>query len=307
MQRLALVLAITLCAGGCKTRPLDPDEDGGTPSDLAGADLKGLPDMTQQTCRTHERAFVNISKMSLVDANPQLGRAIRVRVEIPLRQGCDVLADLSTAVQIGNATDFVVITARAWRGSAPCGPEETTQRVVTISDFPGPFTNPRIVVSDGAPGGMAMLTIMPASSSGTCGPTTQTCSLDCQCPMGTRCVPRVGNAGCTSPCSEDVDCPSGNVCTSMVIDAPFTCQLGAGQTCCTAGCPFGQSCQLCRCELRPPGTGASCRCNSDCAVNEICATRLEIDGDPISPICVTPCVGDNQCAMGKKCTIGRCQ
>ncbi len=300
------LLALLVLAGGCRTRPFELDDDAGMPvRDLAGIDFG--PDMTQNVCRVHQREFVNIASFAPLDDSPQLGRAIRVRVDIPLRETCDQLADVSTVVQIGNATDFVVITARAWKGSGPCGMIRTVSRAITISDFPGPLSNPRIVVRDGAPGGMAELTISPSMSTGSCGSVPAMCTLDCHCgapAATTRCLTGV----CLTPCSEDVDCPAMSQCQNFLpSSARFACLFTPPSPCCPNGCLFGQSCQNCRCTPLPANNGKTCGCDRDCAVNEICADRVEIGGDPITPTCFIPCVTPRDCPpLLEACVSGRC-
>jgi len=312
-----LVLGLVLSSVGCRTRPLDGVSalDGS----FAAADL-GSPvadvDFGVAMC-THDRELVTLRAISSIDASEQVGRAVRVRAEVPLRDGCDFLAELATAVQVGNATDLVTLTARVWRKrGGPCGAERVVPRVVVISDA-GPLSNSRVVVHDGAPGGTASLTLMLAPSTGTCDAFLPPglCQLDCQCTKikaADRCYPwSTGSPDCLESCSEDADCSFATQRCSGPMgemgEPNFTCFSSTFPSPCTT-CPFGQSCQSGSCRPQPAAPERTCGCDSDCAATQLCAATLVDGEEPHAPICITPCTTDHDCPPGlEACLQGRCR
>jgi len=311
-MRWLVAIALFAC-GGCRTRPLELD-DGGAAGDLAGP-LDGSGGDLATDCRTHSRDFVTLDKLVAVDGDARLGRAIRVRADVVLREGCDQLADVDTRIMIGNATDFAVITARAWRGSGPCGPARTVSRVIVISDFGGPLSNARIVVQDGAPGGTANLTINvnPMMSGSCAGPAPAVCTLDCHCPMvdfrASRCLPGPSGLGCFVSCASDVDCPPTlpYCAPNDLLGGPAFVCLGT-RLASSCGCPVEQSCQPDRCVALPAAGEHACTCGRDCAASQLCATKLDENMQPTAPLCITPCTTGADCPRGlEACALGRCR
>ena len=311
-----MLLAVMLLTVGCRTRPFELDD--------GGAGDGGARDMTMVDfavrCRTHAREFVKLTALTRVDANEALGRTLRVRADIPLRQGCDVLADVEATIQPGGATDFVVITARAWRGDVSCGPEQTVSRIIDMDDMP--FTNLRVTVSDGAPGGTARLDLAPTFSPvASCDPRAvgKPCQIDCQCEAGhllARCVPTARGAGtCAIPCHQDEDCrsPLLQCSNAPTPTAPASTCIAAGPPCTSdAACPFGRRCldgpggRRCRpaqATTPPP----PCACGADCGFGRVC------EQSPTGMVqqCATPCATDGDCPLAgapapHRCAAGRC-
>jgi hypothetical protein len=301
---MRVLLAVMLLTVGCRTRPFELDD--------GGAGDGGARDMTMVDfavrCRTHAREFVKLTSLTRVDANEALGRTLRVRADIPLRQGCDVLADVEATIQPGNATDFVVITARAWRGDVSCGPEQTVSRIIDMDDMP--FTNLRITVSDGAPGGTARLEISPKAQTGACGgPQPAMCTLDCHCAAGLVCLSQSATSNrCVTSCNNDADCPPNLPFCGGDSSTPKNVCMGTDLIP-GCDCTLGQSCAGGRCQ---PATNAApekpCMCGADCATSQICARMLETSGDPNAPICITPCTTNSDCPRGMEaCVRGRCR
>src|SRR5262249_23579739 len=124
-----LALAATAALGAsCNHDTLPITYSDGGP-DFASAP----PDLANRICRTHQILSVPLDDIQLVTLrDAHLGLSVLVRVTFSLREACDVPGDISLRVMPGNATDFVVITMRAWRGSNDCGPPRPAQRTVAL-------------------------------------------------------------------------------------------------------------------------------------------------------------------------------
>ena len=231
------------------------------------------------------------------------GEAVRVRIGVPLRTGCDTLGDVTVDAMPGNATDFVRISARVWKGSAACGPVQSVPRVITIDG--SMLGNLELQVHDGAPGGTLALQITrqpPLSMSCAAIALGLICQNDCQCQKAdgrAHCV-----AGpitvCTIPCNEDVDCPPERQhCHQTPTDSgdTFVCDPDL-EGCCAGGCPFGEACTGCVCKSIAKPTSAGCMCDRDCGAGELCSSDHG---------CFVPCTDVAECAPGQNvCGGGEC-
>jgi hypothetical protein len=316
MVRLGLVL---LLAAGCRSGLLEPPDligatDGGGLPDAARADLARPPDLASTTCSPHRREFVRLDAIERLDPAVRHMAALRIAASYTFSPRCDVPAEIDFTVMPGGATDGVRLIARLWR-RVERGPEcaETRRftRIVTLTSVDG-ISSPRVVFSDGAPGGTVRLELVlgpPAGAS--CNPRGlgQSCVNDCECRMvfaDGRCIPTGTMTGiCAVSCSEDADCPRTN---QLGFDLPrcgtpaFARQVCGGGPC-DGACPIGQECSPltmagsgCRPRVVPFGEG--CRCSSDCGRDKLCDADLGA--------CVVPCVTGRDCATSS-CVMGRCR
>src|SRR5262245_17223236 len=94
----------------CRTRPFEAAQDGGSRdaalSDLAASDQS-------QICSNHQLEIVPLAGIGILDSDWVDQRAIRARVDVRLREGCDHLGRIDVQSMVGNATDVYVITAHA--------------------------------------------------------------------------------------------------------------------------------------------------------------------------------------------------
>jgi hypothetical protein len=294
------VISIT----ACRTGLLDPTDGGMGGGDLGG-DLAAPRDLAG-VCQTHTIEFVTLSELTAIDPDPTLGRAIRVRIGVPLRDGCDVLGDVALDVVIGNATDFARISARVWKGSGQCGATTQVQRIVDVATGQ-PLSNTTLQVHDGAPGGTLAVMINPKPpTSANCMQKLATgaaCTQSCQCGLGNDtavCVGGGNGAACAISCSEDVDCPAAQPhCRQTPVGAGLTWVCDATpEGCCAQSCPFGQACASCTCAVSATAASRACQCDADCPAGNLCTSDLR---------CVTPCTTVHDCPAGQNvCGGGQC-
>lgn len=301
---VAGLLAVTLC--GCNHDPLlyTPDVDAG-PRDLSPPP----PDFASNACRTHQILSVPLTDIELLnEATARAGSAVGVRVSYSLRQGCDVAGDLNVRVMPGNATDFVVVTMRTWRGDKDCGPAVTATRIFWLGDGQG-LSNQNLLISDGAPSGTKMihatLKPLPPANCNAGLPLGQPCNASCECAQGT-CAPYGGNFDCIATCAEDADCPDRTWCSmapreeGLCLSCPIfpACSSCAADSDCRS---FGQRCEPTwhRCVPGPYVAGGSCTCDADCGEGRLCDQAHS---------CFVPCTTAADCgAPATLCDGGRCR
>ena len=226
------------------------------PTDAAMGDAADGPIMSSTPCRTHQILSVPLTDIEVpAGSEARVRSALMVRVSYLLRQGCDVPGDLNVRVMPGNATDFVVVTMRTWRGDRECGPAVSGSRIFWLDEGMG-VTNQNLLISDGAPGGRQMLHVtLMAAPQATCNaglPIGERCNADCECAEG-RCAWRAGVYVCGAPCAEDADCATRkdgrNSCGSGVRSFGL-CERCADGCCAVPECPFGQQCAAGYCTPR---------------------------------------------------------
>jgi hypothetical protein len=246
-----------------------------------------------------------------------MGRAVRVRATVVLRAGCDVPGPIDVAVQPGDATDFVELTAHVWRSDLPdgaCGSTSIARPVLVLSDAGAGVDNPRVSVRDAAPGGTLalVLELQPPAKKCTAATLKAQCTLDCQCETGAptaRCIPGSAAIGaCYVPCSEDADCAAGDVCgavdglgLAMVCGPPHW-----PVPCRDVDCPFGQRCvtdagqESCR-PVQTATPETPCSCDAECGFGGVCALNVDL------AYCQIPCVTSNDCPHSQSsCVSGEC-
>lgn len=300
-------LALCVVAGaGCNHDPLPfaPQGDGGVP------DLASAPDLATSACRTHQILFAPLEDIQVVGPKAgRVGSSLLLRVAYSLRQGCDVAGDLDVRVMPGNATDFVVITMRTWRGDKECGPPTVVWRNLALGPDQG-LGNQSLLLSDGAPGGTKMLRVELAKAPATdCAAFRQDqdpCEGDCQCQRSeplSRCVmaPGTGEFRCRIPCAGDADCDPGLMGGASCGPAGAwqvcaRCREGDACDCKVAGCGFGQVCSGVRCVPLRRDKAGSCGCDGECEVGRVCDQ---------AKACVAPCTTSRDC-VGATCMGGRC-
>ena len=277
MRSFASMLLLLFAATACRTQLLDPPG----------------PVSTPQVCAQHTRVAQQLTAFVLADPSPPtVNQTLRVFARVPLRVGCDVLGDVLIDRQIGDATDFVTVTAHVWRDErtdcAPLGHKDYAMR------FPAP-SNFNVNFSDGAPGGTATLraSLKNATPPADCTPMSGNgCEADCQCTGGATCLPP---GYCAVSCNGDTDCvaPGFPGCSQVVADTAGVC---VSNGCCDSGCGFG-SCVDCRC-VPPPSTRASCKCGADCPGGMLC--------EGSTGACQKPCTDKLACGKGESCVGGAC-
>jgi hypothetical protein len=293
--RAITAAGLLLAVASCRTQLYElraPEPDGGAAPPVAAPDLAVAP----TGCMTHTLTVVPLIDLAKVDgpATPTAGAVLRVRVGVPVRDGCDVLGSIDVQVSIGNATDGAQITAHVWRGNGgPCNQERTVSRVLNLES-----TNQRIFVSDAAPGGRFALTFTLAQpTTRSCAPAPQ-CTLDCQC--SDQCVYTGEVAGvCARSCSEDVDCAAPSPHCRPTGIPSWICDAAPAGGSCDPPCSLGQSCQggVCR-PLNPPLEVAPCACDYQCGPGRIC--------DQATRVCVIPCVTVADCPPGRNVCNSAC-
>ncbi len=267
-------VVVLIVLSGCPSRAPHASGDGG-----------GLP-----SCLTHHLVVTPLASASLLDGPTPYGNlVVRVAVDVPVRAGCDVLGRLDVEFQVGDATDWITVTAHVWHGtSCDDRPPTNVRRVFLVAK-----DNPFVLVRDGVADMVLLMwqDDLPAEAPAFCFdpavpkvPLGQPCDFDCECDdlMRAHCVRATGKGTCEITCSEDVDCPIS--CNDLhVCDDDTHCDA----------CPFGQACDsLGRC--RPVATLADtpCACDADCAAGQLCNDAT---------VCVDPCVADNDCPTGTLC------
>ena len=274
------------------------------------------PDLALGVCRTHQILSVPLDDIQPVSPMAgRIGSTLLVYVAFSLREGCDVPGDINVRVMPGNATDFVVITMRAWRGSNDCGAPKTAYRIIALGPDLG-IGNPNLLISDGAPGGTTMLRLQlanpPVADCMLPKSRSADCDADCQCVLAdkaARCVRLREHVRytCQQPCSEDPDCArDGWYCDPGDPGDNAVCaECRPGNPC---GCPNDETCgfgQVCSAAMNgtcfplqslPP---AKCSCDGDCGEGRLCAQ----DGT-----CVIPCTTSAGCPVAAPtCDGGRCR
>jgi hypothetical protein len=320
---IAGALGLGACGGGTNLAG-DDDQDVGrddTATDHATVDDGGVdarPE-TEGGCSTPvhwELQPRTIEEVTNIDVVPgHVGAAHRIRAQVQLLSSCEFVAKVDVRIEVGDATDRVVLTAWAWVQAgldclpvAPLAPWNVT--------VPGRgMDNPNVVVFDGnSPGGGERLTFsrerdcwdLPecACNSGT-PPGTGTygseCYTDCSCAEGLSCIGSYGMAGetwsCLRPCNDFLDCAEGESCPDPVPDGYlWVCESYGDQCSDTEPCPDGFSCRRdadapnrCADERAMP-VSASCTCDGDCLPGERCTI-----GPRATPTCEIPCGRDVEC------------
>lgn len=297
MRRL-LTFAVAFTLAGCKTRPYDP-------VDAAVADLAPVADLAAgpDGCAAYKHHYlvpVALDSLTAVDDISTLGRAIRVRVGVPLRGGCDVLG----AIDVVGSGNYVAITAHRWfSANQVCGPPVVVERVLVISDD-GMLSGPFIKVVDSV-GGMLSVPLATGVAPPGCAPALfgGPCDRDCQC-AGTqfaRCVERGGgNASCEVPCNESVDCVAAGLSSCGAGPPQSTCSLARG--CGSDGdCGFGQRCDHGGCIAAQKAVAdKGCGCDADCGFGGLCKLTVDLG------YCVIPCTTDADCTPDKHCNMSQC-
>jgi hypothetical protein len=277
-----------LLATSCKTRLLDEELP---PPDLA-------------LCFTHHH--VDTAPLALLEAldpvtDLALGRAVRLRLGIALRGGCDLPGSIAATPMIGDATDAVELRWSVWRSNfddGACGPAAIFERVYVVSDVPT-LSSPRLIVRDGAGGKSLVLDLPFAKLDCSARALDAACTADCQCSAtdpSARCVWGSGGPTCARPCAEPADC---GVDAPACDGARHVCIGGAG--CATDGdCPFGQRCE-------PVGAARSCRpaqdgrpdmpcsCDAQCGFGGVCKLGVDLG------YCAIPCITSRDCPSGDTC------
>lgn len=297
-MRHGTLTVLLLGATTCRTPPYDliARSDGAAPTafDLA-APAPG--------CSTHRLEAARLVELVKLDGpgTPTQGAALRVRLGVMLRAGCDVLGSIDVKESIGDTVSGADITAMVWRGvgNGVCGGPRTVSRVLTLP------SNFNVFVRDAAPGGTLALTFTEGTAiDGFCG-YEDACYLDCQCRLVTgleACVYTGEIAGvCGSSCSEDVDCPAviqQPHCDPYGIPA-YLCRARPTDGVCDPPCPFGQVCDngVCAPQGGRPITGV-CRCDDDCGAGRLC------NADTGS--CIIPCVTAADCPPGDDVCASAC-
>jgi hypothetical protein len=285
--RRGAVALLALVLPACRTGLLDVGDDASA----------------MAACTTHALKEVPMQAMALLGpaAQPNLGQTTRIQVTLSLRP-CDVLADITGGGMIGDATDRLHLTSRAWISSADCGAARPVTRVVNLADY-GELGNEYLIIDDRAPGGTLQLEIdyQHLADAESCTSGLARCQRDCECRDDELVFVCVANAPdgtgiCAHACSEDVDCGGAGRCVSD--RAPFVCGGGADTNCTDAACPFGQQCDPshnhCTVVMRP--IDGACRCDADCGAGRLCA-----DGH-----CVIPCTTRADCPVGNLICDGAC-
>lgn len=304
MRAIVCLLGCAALAG-CRTRLIEPPAEPGGSVDLT------MPALDLAACRQQHhlvaRAMSELRQLSPApgdEGQQQSGSVIRILVGVPLAP-CEAFGRLDVRVMPGDATDFVVITARVWQSDVDCGAPKTAWRVAMLSSDQG-RSNPRLVVSDGAPSATRNISFAvalrpPGANCGTAVPINGRCQLDCQCDKtdrSARCIlDRPGPSAsrtCQVPCAEDADCPALAGLPSRGFQR---CSVGDEFLCvaptsdqCTLGCPFGQLCQRgsCRPVAWPIPMGIpSCHCDAECGTGWICTATGG---------CILPCATLSDCA-----------
>jgi hypothetical protein len=302
------ILHLAIALAGCKTELLVPD--GGLPD-------SGPPD-SALCLGHHHQETAPLALLEAVDPASGLGsgRAVRVRAGVALRAGCDVPGPIDFAVQPGDATDFVTITAHVWRSDLPdraCGAPRVVSRVVVLSDEKAGVDNEFVSVRDAAPGGTLALRLSTPPQPQTCMPVQPglDCTQDCQCRAANpaaRCIPGVGPTGtCGISCSVDADCPASMFmfCGSAAnITPPALCWplTDVGLVCIDSNCPFGARCNAEVCAPAQTATPETpCSCDADCGYGGVCALNVDL------AYCQIPCVTSNDCPHAQlSCVSGEC-
>jgi hypothetical protein len=282
--RTALTLAIALALGGCKTRLPTLPVDAGSDGCAAFAH--------------HHLETVPLTLLVAADYQARIGRAVRVRVGVPLRGGCDVLGQIDVGVMPGNATDFVTVVAHRWVGEGMSCPDAAAVERVLVLDGAG---NLRVAVRDAAPGATLATTINLGAPMGDCAPAMLhgVCELDCQCTgTGQRCIETgFGFAQCEVPCNEGVDCLDAGLAScgkDSVCQGPPGCRSDAD-------CGFGQTCGMAAC--RPSQTAAAdmpCGCDAECGPGGLCKLTVDL------AYCVLPCGTSADCHPDAECVQSQC-
>lgn len=260
----------------------------------------------------HHVEEVPLALLEAVDpiAGLSTRRAVRVRVGVALRAGCDLPGQVKVAIQPGNATDFVGLRAEIWRSDAPDGECKTraiAERVVLLSESDW-LGNMRLVIRDEVGGQVALTLGLAFDGGGTCvgAGNGAPCTRDCQCRADdptSRCIPSGAGMGrCEIPCAGDADCRAD--ARPGCLTALRICAANSG--CATDGeCPYGQRCAkvggLRAC--RPAQTGRAevgCHCDSECGFGGVCNVTVDL------AYCQLPCAVDSDCQTGDRCRASGC-
>jgi hypothetical protein len=279
---------VAACSGRALEVP-DHAAEGGVDfsRDLDGGFDASRPPRDGGMCVAHQREAVSLTSVSLVGGglSAPFGTSIRILVEYLLRAGCDVPADLTSDLQLGDATDVLSIHAFAWHGDDAClGALTVVRRVVIVPSQPG--ENGILAVRDPM-GSTTLLVTRFGATSPSCTPVDvgQACVSDCGClakDPSARCLTlQSGARACGRSCSEDPDCPADG---SLCVPGDYRCMF-AEMCRDAASCPVGQRVSSCRCEPFA-GAGGPCSCDADCSADTVCNGSF----------CIQPCVTGADCA-----------
>jgi hypothetical protein len=293
-RAIALLVA---AHSGCRTHLLDEAD--------AGVDMT--------VCASnHYLDVVPLLDITLVDPQGALAwnRTVRVKATFPVHPDCDVPGALDQSEQ---ADGTIALTAHVWRAPdwTHCAAPRPVERIAVVP--PGSCPAGRMAIVDGAPGGLARLSVAFSCEPFLCAPQPGgACTSDCDCLRagGQGCIPTAPGLGvCAVPCDRDTDCrsPTGvgtlNACSGKVA---FTCSDAPG--CATDGdCPFGQRCTIpnggteraCRPVLTVT-RGAPCHCDAECGFGGICSVNVDLG------YCVIPCTTAYDCFDFQDCQDSQC-
>ena len=284
---LRAVIAVLIFVGlpACRTRPLKSDGE-------------QSPDAGSAQCVLHQLEQAPLSSIERLDADlPSWTSTLRVRIGLALT-GCDVVGQVTSERQIGDATDGIEISAQVWRATASCGPRRIQYWAL---DFPSP-QNVYLHLYDKLQS--VTLSVSPTNKvSASCEPAGpgNSCTADCQCAVeqpGAGCVLMADSGACLRTCNQDPDCvdPLRPFCTGPGLFGRSHCVAATTPTDCSQ-CHFPLRCETGSCLPPKLGTRRACNCQSDCDAGQIC------DG---TGHCATPCTSDQACPREAGCVNSQC-
>jgi len=294
------LLLLALWAG-CSARPLDPGA-----ADLASVDATSPANQDLAICgNRHVRTHVPLVTLATLDGKSSfpMGAALRLLVSFPLRERCDVAADIVVEPLVGGTTMGLDVSAYTWLGTSGCDATTLVTRVVTIPS--NLIVGSEIVLRDSkSVNGLSLTLSALAGPSPACNPggIGSLCKADCDCGgdiPGTLCL--VGTDGfyrCGLPCHSDTQCR--DLAPNAGCDNATTWSCGILSRCINSDedCEFGERAEQCRC-TRPRSTSqlGRCGCDAECPAGSLC-----LEGG----YCARTCTGPDTCAdtcSGPSCEV----